>query len=567
MTATALLFSAPEVSVKAGIQKFNVRAAKSICAAILFPGLFLASLSDSRACTVFCDSQDGVVLAGRNWDMIADGQPPVMWFVPATNGVYGRVCFGRHADCEDGMNDQGLFVAVAAAPPSGRFTSRHPPLSSPKALDGLLASCASVDEAIEWLKQRPNIIINGSWGTYIYQFPFLFGRSYRNSGVGGHFLIADKSGASMVCEWVKGKLKVVRKIGRYQLTTNFLLSKPEVTGQPCPRFATLTEFLKQSERPALENSTRALELASSGLTRYSQVYDLARGEVQVYFNRDFTNPVKINLAAELRRRPREVQLRELFGNRGEVVLRGVTREVAISGDEVLRKSLETRGGLAAALKIRSYHAKGEADLGFGWMEASPFEYFAMRPNKWRHICTPKSAYGLKLDGFDAGFDGQTGWDAPFGAALQLLTGRRLDRQREQGEFFACYDDPAYYQSVTCLGEAAFDGKTCYALKLVTSSNQEETHYYDTTSFLLVGIVGNVESEVGPTLQMTTLGNYREFGGFQFPMRIGWQTHSSRGVVHYSSIEVNAVRPSTFQLPKKLPTQPAATGKTPLASKR
>jgi len=105
------------------------------------------------------------------------------------------------------------------------------------------------------------------------------------------------------------------------------------------------------------------------------------------------------------------------------------------------------------------------------------------------------------------------------------------------------------------------------LKLVTSSGQEETHYYDTTSFLLIGIVGNVESDVGPTLQMTTLGNYREFGGFQFPTRIGWQTHSSRGVVQYRSIEVNTVEPSVFRLPTKRLGQPATTSKRSLANKQ
>src|SRR5215471_8024613 len=111
---------------------------RSICAV----ALGVAMLGDAPACSIFCDSTNGVVLAGRNWDMIDDGSVPVMWFVPAGDGTYGRVCFGRHADCEDGMNDQGLFVAIAATPPSGGFKSRQAPVWCPVALDHLLAHCA-----------------------------------------------------------------------------------------------------------------------------------------------------------------------------------------------------------------------------------------------------------------------------------------------------------------------------------------------------------------------------------------------------------------------------------------
>jgi hypothetical protein len=73
---------------------------------LLVVGLCLGSVSYLRACTVFSDSSEGTALAGRNYDGIADGQA-LMWFVPASKGAHGRVCFGRYAaDCEDGMDVQ-----------------------------------------------------------------------------------------------------------------------------------------------------------------------------------------------------------------------------------------------------------------------------------------------------------------------------------------------------------------------------------------------------------------------------------------------------------------------------
>lgn len=277
---------------------------------LLVVGLCLGPISGLPACTVFSDTAGETVLAGRNWDMIEDGSQPVMWFVPASKGAYGRVCFGRHADCEDGMNDQGLFVAVAAAPPSGRFRAKHPSISSPAALEGMLASCANVEEAIVWLEKKPNVLINGYSTTH----GFLgLGKSHGNSGVGGHFLVADKSGNSVVFEWEKGELRIVRKTGRYQIMTNFLLSNPSIGGNPCPRFAAATKILEEAGQPSMARSTAALKATSRELTRYSAVYDLARGGVQIYCRSRFESPKAINLSEELNKGAHEVNLYAWFG--------------------------------------------------------------------------------------------------------------------------------------------------------------------------------------------------------------------------------------------------------------
>jgi hypothetical protein len=276
---------------------------------LLVLGFCLGSVSDLPACTVFSDASDGTALAGRNWDMTEDGTLPVMWFVPASKGAHGRVCFGRHNDCEDGMNDQGLFVAVAAAPPSGRFRSKHMSISSPMALDGLLANCANVEEATAWLEKK-NVLINGSWTTYKYLG--LFGKTYGNSGVGGHFLVADRSGNSVVFEWEKGKLNAIRKTGRHQLITNFLLAKPDLGGSPCPRFAAATRILDEASQPSVATCAAALKATSRELTRYSVVYDLARGDAQVYCRGRFATPRTIHLGEELKKGAHEVNLYAWF---------------------------------------------------------------------------------------------------------------------------------------------------------------------------------------------------------------------------------------------------------------
>jgi len=532
-----------------------MKAAKSICALFLFLDLIVFILPGARACTVFCDSQSGTVLAGRNWDMCND-QLNVMWFVPAEKAAHGRVCFGRHSDCEDGMNDQGLFVAVAAAPSSGRFVSTHRSIYSPVALDQLLARCASVEEAINWLKKSPNIRIN-SWNVNFLGFHY-------NSGVGGHFLLADKSGDSAVCEWIKGKFKVVRKSGRCQLMTNFLMGNPDLGGYPCPRFAALTQYFEDSGNTTAKASTKALEIASNFGTRYSQVYDLVNGEVHLFFRRRFANPVKINLAAELAKGPREVELKTLFGDppqapngtRAEpVTVPKVTRASDLSAEEVLKKALEARGGATAAMNIRSIHAKGMVDLDPGWVATSPIEFFAMRPELFRIVVDEKSPVGLKLSQYDQGFDGRKGWSGQTGTAPQFLKGKALRERRDDAAFFGWYDAPTNYKSAVCLGEVSFGGRTCYAVNLMTQSRREENHYYDTKSFLLAGVMEFSQTDYGSVLTRTSFDDYRECGGFLLPTRIGWQSDTSSGTIRYSSIELNNVEESALKIPARPVARP------------
>ena len=136
---------------------------------------------------------------------------------------------------------------------------------------------------------------------------------YLNSGVGGHILIADKSGNSVVCEWEQGKLKVIRKTGRYQLIANSLLSKPELGGSDCPRFKAATKILDETSRPAVRTCEAALEATSGERTRYSVIYDLAHGEVRVYCRARFEDPKTIHFSEELKKGPHEVNLDAWFG--------------------------------------------------------------------------------------------------------------------------------------------------------------------------------------------------------------------------------------------------------------
>lgn len=59
-----------------------------------------------------------IVLAGNNEDW--RNPKTKIWFIPASNGEYGRVCVGfDDMSAQGGMNDQGLFIDANALSPTG----------------------------------------------------------------------------------------------------------------------------------------------------------------------------------------------------------------------------------------------------------------------------------------------------------------------------------------------------------------------------------------------------------------------------------------------------------------
>jgi penicillin V acylase-like amidase (Ntn superfamily) len=223
-----------------------------------------------------------------------------------------------------------------------------------------------------------------------------------------------------------------------------------------------------------------------------------------------------------------------------------TRPKALEGspgtEEILRKALAARGGLEAAAQLRSLHNRGTTDPSWQKRKHLPLESFVTRSNKL--LVTIESEPASSSGHYEYGFDGRRGWEKPFGAAMKVLAGKALDECREAAEF--SLDEPEDYASAHCLGAAPFDGHKCWALKVVRKSGKEEIHYYDAASYLLAGSVGF--SAANKTWVLTTLRDYRTFGGFKFPTRIECRRQWSNYVVQLRSIEVNTVKDSIFRLP-------------------
>ncbi len=271
---------------------------------LLMTVFFFVSDDYLRACTIVAHHGNDGMTVGNNLDY--SNVYPRMWFVPATDTEYGRVCFGfdkNYRTAEGGMNDRGLYISVNAlnketgwkADSTLKDWEEWEGWLGTGVPDGILAKCATVGEANEIFK------------TYN-----LF--TLRNV----KFLIADRSGDSVVIEW---SAEGMRFLGRgdedYQVSTNTVTSDYATEDMPCYRYKLASRMLEEgaaggSSSDLVRRVLSATHLEFQTPTVYSNICNLRTGEMLVYYFHNFEEAVRINAFEKLKKGRAEHLVRDLF---------------------------------------------------------------------------------------------------------------------------------------------------------------------------------------------------------------------------------------------------------------
>ncbi|MBC8404460.1 MAG: hypothetical protein H8E15_04485 [Planctomycetes bacterium] len=238
-------------------------------------------------CTGIYYAEGGVVLAGNNEDY---WRPDTrMWFVPSEGKTHGRVYFG-FSDMypQGGMNEAGLFFdgfATFKLPlkdQTGRLLYRG------NLIDKAMADCGSVAEVVSLLEN--------------YDLSFL---------ASAMLMFGDKYGDSVIIEGDD----ILRKKGRHQVVTNFYQSRMAEENYNCARYASANAIIGNSPKVNVDVMKRALastHIERVSPTQYSNIYDLKNGVIYLYHFHNFQNEVVINLAEELAKGKRIVEISSLF---------------------------------------------------------------------------------------------------------------------------------------------------------------------------------------------------------------------------------------------------------------
>ena len=251
---------------------------KHLAAALCTLLMGIAVAAPVQACTIFTAEQGDTVLTGNNEDWMYSCETFMTVSAPEQES-YGMVCFYNSSYVQGGMNEYGLFYDGASCPATVVPYDAAKQQLKMDFGELVLSKCTTVKEAVEMLKNS-NI----------------------PSGFCDHLLFADASGDSAVLEWMEDSLHIINKDSSYQLVTNFWLTDPALGGYPCGRYSKAEEFLK--EQPTIDSFASILDATKqdwgNGGTLYSNIYDLTKREVYVYYKGALNAAHKINLTQQLK---------------------------------------------------------------------------------------------------------------------------------------------------------------------------------------------------------------------------------------------------------------------------
>ncbi|MBI5084157.1 MAG: hypothetical protein HZB13_06115, partial [Acidobacteria bacterium] len=238
------------------------------------------------ACTGFCGSAKGKVLVGNNEDF---GNPRSrVWFVPGKEGAYGRVLLGfNDGRAQGGMNEKGLMFDGFATPRLELAPTPEKSIWFGDLGDKALAECATIDEAIALLSKLAGA----------------------DRAV---FLFADERGEAAAIE----PDGVVRKKDWFFVQTNFYQSRIAPTEASCERFRIARRMLQDSGGDISVDLFRRILAAThqegNSTTQYSNIFDLKARVMYLYHFHNFENVVRLDLAEELRKGARKLEIPALF---------------------------------------------------------------------------------------------------------------------------------------------------------------------------------------------------------------------------------------------------------------
>ena len=213
--------------------------------------------------------------------------------------------------------------------------------------------------------------------------------------------------------------------------------------------------------------------------------------------------------------------------------------------EIIARFVKEIGGKDAFDKIQSQHMKGKFEM-VGQGITGDLEVFAKRPDKlFMKITLPP------LGDLMQGFDGKVGWSLNPATGPMVLEGKMLEESREQARFDSTLHSEEDYTSMETLEKTQFEGKECYKLKLVRKSGQEVTEYYDTQTGLLAGSAEKQDTPLGIIAATGLTSDYKKYGDILFATKVTQKMGPLAQVLTFSTMELNNVDDSVFELPKQI----------------
>lgn len=214
-------------------------------------------------------------------------------------------------------------------------------------------------------------------------------------------------------------------------------------------------------------------------------------------------------------------------------------------EKVLARFVEALGGEKALRSRKSFHATGTFGVPSQGLEG-PLHVYAKAPNKALIV--------IEIGGIGEvrqGFDGKIAWAIEPMSGPQILDGAMAETIRIDADFFGPLNYAKNFKSITTVDKTEFAGAECYKLEMVDQLDQKRLAYFSVETGLQLGGEATMSTPMGEIDTVTTMSDYKEYGGLLSPMKTVTSMMGMEQVIMVESIEYDTVDDGLFELPEEI----------------
>lgn len=209
---------------------------------------------------------------------------------------------------------------------------------------------------------------------------------------------------------------------------------------------------------------------------------------------------------------------------------------------VIDAYIEKIGGKDLIMSIKSIETSATMDIPMAGMKGK-MKIYAAQPGRMSTT--------MELPGFgtiESGYDGEFGWNSDPMSGPSLMDEEQIKAMSDQVDPNSAAKYRERYPTIEHQGEADFKGQKVHKIRLVSPEGRESIEYYSIDTGLMVGQESTQPSQMGEIKVVSTMSDYKEFGGMKMPTRIVQSLGAQEMIMTIESVTLNNVDPSVFKRP-------------------
>ena len=191
-----------------------------------------------------------------------------------------------------------------------------------------------------------------------------------------------------------------------------------------------------------------------------------------------------------------------------------------SGEQIMDRSIEARGGRAEFDKLKTRISKGVMEVAGGaGPRKGPTTVWEAAPNK-RYLLVNLE----EIANIQGGSDGQVYWELSGPGGATVFEGEAKAQKQRENTFNALVHWKELYQKAECVGFEEIDGRPCYKVVLTPALGNPETIYIDRKTFFPVRLdtVRKVKNPVAGEMEIPLQiqqEDYKQVDGVWLPFKL------------------------------------------------